>query len=99
MKSTNKLLGVESIDGVKTGMTRRAGACLITSAPRKNSIVKQDDGRTRVVPHRLVVVVLGASDRFDASRSLMQRGWQKYDAWSAGGRRIQSEEELLGTGQ
>jgi D-alanyl-D-alanine carboxypeptidase (penicillin-binding protein 5/6) len=95
MKNTNKLLGVESIDGVKTGMTRRAGPCLITSAPRPNSVVNQDDGRTRVVPHRLVVVVLGATDRFDASRSLMSRGWQKYDEWSASGRQIQSDGELL----
>lgn len=97
MKNTNKLLGVESIDGVKTGMTRRAGPCLITSAARKNSVVQQDDGRTRVVPHRLVVVVLGATDRFDASQSLLQRGWQKYDAWAATGRVIRSREELLST--
>jgi len=97
MKNTNQLLGVESIDGVKTGMTRRAGPCLITSASRPNSVVKEADGRTRVTPHRLVVVVLGAADRFDASRSLLTRGWGKYDAWHQGGRRIQSREELLST--
>lgn len=95
MKNTNKLLGVDSIDGVKTGMTRRAGGCLITSAPRPNSIVNQEDGRTRVVPHRIVVVVLGSGDRFKVSRSLLQRGWQKYDDWAAAGRRISNDNELL----
>ena len=97
MKNTNKLLGVDSIDGVKTGLTRKAGPCLITSAARKNSVIEEADGRTRVVPHRLVVVVLNSTDRFKASRSLMARGWQKYDAWAASGRRIQSREELLST--
>ena len=99
MKNTNKLLGTDSIDGVKTGMTRRAGPCLVTSAPRSNSVIEQADGRTRVVPHRLVVVALGAPERFKASRALMARGWQKYDAWAASGRRIQSQEELLSSGQ
>ncbi|MGI9243887.1 MAG: hypothetical protein ACR2RV_24030, partial [Verrucomicrobiales bacterium] len=98
MKNTNKLLGVDSIDGVKTGMTRRAGPCLITSAARKNSVIEEADGRTRVVPHRVVVVVLGSTDRFKASRSLLKRGWQKYDQWAAGGRIIQSQEELLSSG-
>ena len=95
MKNTNKLLGVDSIDGVKTGMTRRAGPCLITSAARPNSIIEEADGRTRVVPHRLVVVVLGSADRFKASSSLLARGWQKYDQWAASGRRIESRSELL----
>ena len=97
MKNTNKLLGVDSIDGVKTGMTRRAGPCLITSAARENSVIEEADGRTRVVPHRLVVVVLGSSERFKASRSLLKRGWQKYDQWAAGGRIIRGQEELLGS--
>jgi len=99
MKNTNQLLGVDSIDGVKTGMTNKAGPCLITSSARPNSVINEADGRTRVVPHRLVVVVLGAADRFKASRALMERGWQKYDAWSAAGRIIQSREELLSSGE
>jgi D-alanyl-D-alanine carboxypeptidase len=99
MKNTNKLLGVDSIDGVKTGMTRKAGPCLITSAARSNSVIEEADGRTRVVPHRIVVVVLGSNDRFKASRALLNRGWQNYDQWVAGGRIIQSQAELLSSTQ
>src|SRR5208282_2278572 len=33
-KNTNRLLGSEGFDGVKTGTTRAAGACLIASAHR-----------------------------------------------------------------
>jgi D-alanyl-D-alanine carboxypeptidase (penicillin-binding protein 5/6) len=99
MTNTNKLLGVDSIDGVKTGMTRKAGPCLVSSAARPNSILNQEDGRTRVVPHRLVVVVLSADDRFKSSRSLMIRGWQKYDQWAASGRQILSPDELLSSGE
>lgn len=98
MKNTNQLLGVDSIDGVKTGMTRKAGACLVTSAARPNSVIEEADGRTRVVPHRLVVVVLGSNDRFKASSALLARGWRNYDEWAAGGRKILSREELLSSG-
>ena len=97
VKNTNELLGKNRIDGVKTGTTNAAGPCLIITAPRPATVVKQADGSTLVVPHRLVVVELGASDRFNQAQQLLQQGWANYDAWQAGGRQVASAGELLST--
>jgi D-alanyl-D-alanine carboxypeptidase len=78
--NTNELLGVDDIDGVKTGMTNASGPCLILSATRPTTVTTRTDGQTVVQPHRLVVVVLGARDRFASGRQLLTEGWQRYDA-------------------
>jgi D-alanyl-D-alanine carboxypeptidase (penicillin-binding protein 5/6) len=85
LRNTNELLGVESIDGVKTGTTRRAGACLIISAARPPES-KQQGETVHITPRRINVVVLNAPDRFAVARSLLDRGWQLQDAWAAAGR-------------
>jgi D-alanyl-D-alanine carboxypeptidase (penicillin-binding protein 5/6) len=95
LKNTNELLGVDRIDGGKTGTTQLAGPCLVITAPRPATVVKQADGSTLVVPHRLVVVELGASDRFNQARQLLGQGWAAYDAWHAAGRQVFSDGELL----
>ncbi|MFK7818628.1 MAG: serine hydrolase, partial [Planctomycetaceae bacterium] len=46
-KNTNRLLSIEGYDGVKTGTTTNAGACLVSTAER--------DG------HRLIVSILGST--------------------------------------
>ena len=64
--STNKLLGEEGYDGVKTGTTRAAGACLVASGSKGGD--------------HLIVVVLGAgpSDaRYDDARPLFNWAWQQ----------------------
>lgn len=95
VKNTNEALGRSAIDGVKTGTTAIAGPCLIVTAPRPATVVKQADGSTLVIPHRLVVVMLGAQDRFNQAQQLLQQGWAAYDAWQAAGRQVQSAGELL----
>lgn len=98
MKNTNKLLGKAKIDGVKTGLTSRAGACVAISAAKPSTSYKTPDGVEHLTHHRLVVVVLGAQSpaaRFSAAESLLVRGWQKYDAWNAAGRKIQDPSEML----
>ncbi len=95
IKNTNQLLGTDGIDGVKTGLTTKAGGCLATSAGKRPIVAELPDGRTKVTPRRLVVVVLGARDRFGVSRSLMARGWEKFDAWNASGRVIRDPDEIL----
>jgi D-alanyl-D-alanine carboxypeptidase (penicillin-binding protein 5/6) len=62
--NTNTLLGIEGYDGVKTGTTNAAGACLIASARR--------DGR------HLIVVILGADSseaRYVDARNLFRWAW------------------------
>jgi D-alanyl-D-alanine carboxypeptidase (penicillin-binding protein 5/6) len=64
LENTNHLLGrMDGLDGLKTGSTPRAGACLCATAER--------DGR------RLVSVVLGASgvSRFGLTRRLLEAGF------------------------
>jgi D-alanyl-D-alanine carboxypeptidase (penicillin-binding protein 5/6) len=85
LRNTNELLGINSIDGVKTGTTARAGQCLIISAGKPPD--SRQEGETHVItPRRLNVVVLGATNRFPFAQGLLARGWQLYDAWAAAGR-------------
>lgn len=85
LRNTNELLGVNGIDGVKTGRTARAGDCLILSATRESEIV-HDGGVTKIYPRHLIVIVLGSTDRFGEGAQLLARGWQLYDQWAASGR-------------
>jgi D-alanyl-D-alanine carboxypeptidase (penicillin-binding protein 5/6) len=65
-KNTNHLLEIEGYDGVKTGTTSAAGACLVSSGTRG------DDS--------LIVVVLGATSgdsRYVDTRNLFRWGWQQ----------------------
>lgn len=62
--NTNRLLGIEGYDGVKTGTTTAAGACLVASGRRG------DD--------HLIVVILGATNsdsRYNDARNLFRWGW------------------------
>ena len=65
-KNTNRLLGITGYDGVKTGTTTAAGACLVSHGVR--------DG------NELFVVVLGASGssaRYADSRNLYRWAWNQ----------------------
>lgn len=67
-KNTNNLLKIEGYDGVKTGTTSAAGACLVSSAKRG------DDA--------LIVVVLGApssDSRYVDTRNLYRWGWSQLE--------------------
>ena len=85
LRNTNELLGKMGIDGVKTGRTGRAGDCLILSSNREPEVVTQGKVVT-VYPRRLIVVLLGSTDRFGEGAGLVQRGWQLYEQWAASGR-------------
>jgi serine-type D-Ala-D-Ala carboxypeptidase (penicillin-binding protein 5/6) len=85
LRSTNELLGTDGIDGVKTGQTAKSGECIIISSQRDPEITQQG-GTTLVTPRRINVIVLGAINRIEAARQLLQRGWELYDQWAAAGR-------------
>jgi D-alanyl-D-alanine carboxypeptidase (penicillin-binding protein 5/6) len=90
LKNTNELLGVEGVDGVKTGRTSRAGDCLILSAARDPETRHEGD-TVYITPRRITVVLLSSQDRFAAGSALLRQGWQLYDAWAAKGRPIPAE--------
>jgi D-alanyl-D-alanine carboxypeptidase (penicillin-binding protein 5/6) len=65
-KNTNKLLEIEGYDGVKTGTTNAAGACLVSHAQRGD--------------RELLMVVLGATSsdaRYSDSRNLYRWAWNQ----------------------
>ena len=86
--NTNELLGADSIDGVKTGRTVRAGECIVISAARPPDSRVNEDGSHTITPRRLIVVVLGATNRFGVASSLLHRGWTLYDEWATAGRPV-----------
>ena len=93
LRNTNELLGKMGIDGVKTGRTSRSGDCLILYANRQAEVVRQGQMET-VYPRHLMVVLLGSTNRFGEGTALLQRGWQLYDQWAAGGRIADSKKML-----
>lgn len=64
IENLNKLLGINGIDGLKTGSTPEAGGCLVATS-NKNG-------------HRLVSVVLNSKDRFLDTQSLLTFVWGSY---------------------
>lgn len=96
LKNTNILLGRDGIDGVKTGMTSRAGFSVVLSSWRNPEVVRHADNVIQT-PRRLIVVVLGASSndaRFSQGLRFIQQGWSMYDRWSAQGRPVNERETL-----
>jgi D-alanyl-D-alanine carboxypeptidase (penicillin-binding protein 5/6) len=85
LKNTNELLGSDGVDGVKTGTTRRAGACVVISSAKPPDS-RQVGEQHIIVPRRLTIVVLGAPSRFSVARSLLARGWALLDQWAQAGR-------------
>ncbi len=65
-KNTNRLLPIDGYDGIKTGTTRAAGACLVSSGRRGSD--------------HLLVAVLGSSSsgaRYVDSRNLFRWAWKQ----------------------
>jgi D-alanyl-D-alanine carboxypeptidase (penicillin-binding protein 5/6) len=93
LHNTNELLGTNGIDGVKTGLTARAGQCLVLSSQRESQVV-QEAGGVRIFPRRIVVVLLGSTSRFAEGAQLVAQGWQLYDQWAATGRLVDPRKML-----
>ena len=85
LRNTNELLGTNGIDGVKTGQTARAGQCLVLSSAREPQVVPAGGGN-RIYPRRIIVVLLGSSNRFAEGAQLIAQGWNLYDQWANTGR-------------
>jgi D-alanyl-D-alanine carboxypeptidase (penicillin-binding protein 5/6) len=93
LTNTNKLLGTENIDGVKTGRTNRAGDCIILSSEHTPEVTRQGD-TVFTTPRRIIVVLLGSDNREQRGLALIQRGWALYNDWAAKGRQAKSSNSL-----
>ncbi len=85
LHNTNQLLGTHRIDGGKTGSTARAGECLMLTRGTPDPIVWMEGTTSHITPRRLIVVLLGSSDRFGEGAALIERGTTLYDQWMAAG--------------
>ncbi|MDB4373505.1 serine hydrolase [bacterium] len=96
IKNTHELVGSMGVDGIKAGNTVLAGPCLATSAVKPNIVQKMPNGSTRLTPRNLIIITLGSPDRFGRTRSLIEQGWPRYEAWSQQGRPVVDQaRELL----
>jgi D-alanyl-D-alanine carboxypeptidase len=95
LHNTNALLGVGTIDGVKTGNSPQSGGCVILTEERPGTVNKQADGKSIVFRHRMVVVVLGSADPFAEGENLLRSGWGAYDNWLQTGRQVTDRKQLL----
>lgn len=93
LRNTNELLGRNGIEGVKTGRTRLAGDCIVLAADREPEAVERD-GQKTAIPRRIIVVLLGSTNRFSEGLTLIQRGWSLHENWSARGRPVSKRSTL-----
>lgn len=96
IENTNQLVGQDGIDGVKTGMTAKAGYCLVLSSWKNPEVVRHNDGVVQT-PRRIVTVILGADtneSRFSIGLQMIRQGWSLYDQWAAGGRQVSKSNSL-----
>lgn len=93
LQNTNKLLGNDNIDGVKTGRTSRAGDCIILTSEHTPEVTRQGD-TVFTTPRRIIVVLLGGTNREQEGLALVQRGWALYNDWAARGRQAKTSNSL-----
>jgi len=93
LRNTNELLGRDGIEGVKTGRTRLAGDCIVLAADRPPEAVERN-GQKIAIPRRIIVVLLGSTDRVSEGMTLIQRGWGLHESWSAEGRPVSKRTTL-----
>lgn len=65
LESTNKLLGIDGVRGLKTGWTPESGECLVTLVTR--------DGKS------VLITLLGSTDRFGESVKLINWVYDNFD--------------------
>ena len=80
------------IDGVKTGRTARSGDCLIFMPIVRRKLFARADGNG--LSASFDGRASGSANRFGEGTALLQRGWQLYDQWAAGGRVADSKKML-----
>lgn len=95
LQNTNALLGVGTIDGIKTGNTPTSGGCIVITEERPGTVAQDQTGANVVFRHRMVAVVLGSADPFSEGQSLLQQGWGVYDQWLQNGRPVTNAKQLL----
>ena len=85
VKNTNPLIGELGVNGIKTGLTAKAGQCIAVNAHRSPIVKRIDDTRSQIRKRDLVIVILGSHDRIGRAKQLISQAWPLYDQWAAAG--------------
>jgi len=93
LSNTDKLLGRDGIDGGKTGRTSQAGECIVLTS-KKSPEVRREGDTVFTTPRRIIVVLLGSTNREDEGAGLVRRGWGLYSDWAAKGRPAKASNSL-----
>ena len=88
--NTNSLLNTAGVDGIKTAKASMSGPCLLLSVTRNAYVVSNGS-----VPQRLIIVVLGTSQRYKIARSLITPSWRLWERWYKAGANTTNPKEFL----
>jgi D-alanyl-D-alanine carboxypeptidase len=95
LRNTNPLLGTDRIDGIKASATPAAAGCMVLTAEKPSSVIKQGGGNAVVFRHKMIVVVIGSANPSAEGRSLLYQGWSAYDQWLNAGRPVTDKRQML----
>jgi D-alanyl-D-alanine carboxypeptidase len=95
VKNTNALLSNPNVDGIKTGSSRLSGPCLMVSCTRNAIPRKTPSGTEKIYPQRMIIVVLGTSERYKIAQSLIPQGWQAWNRWLDSGMSMADPKNFL----
>lgn len=96
ISNNNKMMTTTGVDGIKAGTSRAAGPCLLLSATR-NAIARRSPqtGTEVIYPQRMMIVVLGSSDRYSLARQMLNTGWRVWENWQASGMDMKDRKEFV----
>lgn len=81
VSNTNQLVGQQGINGLKAAQNQLTGPCILVSAERSSLVEKLADGKSKITPRRMIVVVLNSPQREARALGLLSTGWTSYDQW------------------
>ncbi len=94
--NTNRMMSVAGVDGIKAGSTQAAGPCLMVSVTRNAvSRFSARHGSNAIYPQRMIIVVLGTTNRYSLAKRMMNDGWRVWENWQAAGEDMRDPREFL----
>lgn len=82
LQNTNGLLKSSlKVVGMKAGYSPVAGQCVSAVANKDFYITETADGKKKVTPVQLVVIVLASANAEQSGEKLIKQGWAEYENW------------------
>lgn len=92
----NQMINVNGVNGIKAGTSVAAGPCLLVSADRTPLKLRNPaTGQDAIYQQRMIIVVLGTSQRYTLAKSLLENGWKYWEIWQRSGQDVSNPKEFL----